>query len=363
MKLTLDAKLARKGFSLELNEALDGKVFGVFGPSGSGKTTFLHIIAGLAKPDSGRLTLDEDTLLDTESGICVPAHRRRIGLVFQEGRLFPHLSVRKNLEYGTPAIRAAGGITLESIAELFQISRLLDKRPVELSGGERQRVALGRAILMEPRVLLLDEPLASLDGGIKSQIIPFLRKVKDETGIPMIYVSHDLTEVLDLTTSLLVMDGGRVLTRGSLYDVLKHRRAAELLRHSGLVNILKLRFVKAVPDDHLAEYVLEGAAGDSGACRICGPQINNGGGRVIHAVLNASDVILATGPHDGLSTRSCIRGCISEISQDGDRALCVVEGAARLMVEVTPMAVREMKLAPGVEVHCLFKAHAMKFLE
>lgn len=364
MKLEVEIKLKRNGFSLESAELLDGSVFGIFGPSGCGKTTLLHVIAGLIRPQAGRIGLDGDMLFDSATGVNVAVHQRRIGLVFQEGRLFPHLSVRRNLGYGMSGDPGRRRWSMADIASLFQISHLLDKMPAELSGGERQRVALGRAILMSPRMLLLDEPLASLDAGIKGEIIPFLRLMKEQVGIPMIYVSHDLSEILDLTGNLLVMDGGRILSRGSLQDVLADSRSAGLLRHTGLVNILKLRLARALPEERLGLYVLDGDAKGPGdeSCGIYAPLTGGNPSRILHAVLKADDIILSLGPPEGLSTRNCICGVMAEIRVDGDKALCIVDGAVRLLVEITPLAVKAMKLQPGQKVHCLFKTHSLRFL-
>jgi molybdate transport system ATP-binding protein len=194
-----------------------GGVTALFGPSGAGKTSIVNMIAGLLAPDRGRITLDDTVLFDAAQGIDVPPHRRRIGYVFQEGRLFPHLSVRQNLDYGR---RMSGGPRdtgeFERIAALLGITHLLNRRPRMLSGGERQRVAIGRALLMRPRLLLLDEPLASLDSGHKGEILPYLVRLRDEAAIPMVYVSHTAAEVRRIATTVVQLDGGRVVATGGL---------------------------------------------------------------------------------------------------------------------------------------------------
>ena len=189
----------------------------LFGPSGSGKTSIINMVAGLLKPDRGKITLDGDVLFDSAARINVPAWRRRVGTVFQEGRLFPHLSVRHNLTYG----RWMGGYPDDAAAfahavELLDIGALLDRRPGKLSGGERQRVAIGRALLMKPRILLLDEPLASLDAGRKAEILPYLERLRDEIKVPMIYVSHDTAEVKRIATRVVRLEGGQVVATGGV---------------------------------------------------------------------------------------------------------------------------------------------------
>jgi molybdate transport system ATP-binding protein len=189
----------------------------LFGPSGAGKTSVVNMIAGLLKPDRGSIALDETMLFDAASGIDVPPHRRRIGYVFQEGRLFPHLSVRQNLDYGRRmSRRPRDADEFGRIAALLDIGPLLDRRPRMLSGGECQRVAVGRALLTRPRLLLLDEPLASLDDARKREILPYLVRLRDDAGVPIVYVSHTPAEVRRIATTVVRLDAGRVVATGGL---------------------------------------------------------------------------------------------------------------------------------------------------
>jgi molybdate transport system ATP-binding protein len=189
----------------------------LFGPSGAGKTTVVNMIAGLLRPDRGRIALDDEVMFDNAAGIDVPAWRRRIGYVFQEGRLFPHLSVKHNLDYGRwMGGHAADPAAFSHAVELLDIGHLLDRRPGKLSGGERQRVAVGRALLMRPRLLLLDEPLASLDEARKQDILPYLERLRDEAKVPMIYVSHDAAEVRRIASRVVRLDAGRVVATGGV---------------------------------------------------------------------------------------------------------------------------------------------------
>jgi molybdate transport system ATP-binding protein len=189
----------------------------LFGPSGAGKTSVANMIAGLVRPDRGTITLDDTVLFDAAKGVNVPPHRRRIGYVFQEGRLFPHLSVRQNLDYGRRMSgHPADSGEFDRIAALLDIGHLLDRRPRMLSGGERQRVAVGRALLMQPRLLLLDEPLASLDAAHKREILPYLVRLRDDAGIPIVYVSHAPAEVRRIATTVVRLDKGRAVAAGGL---------------------------------------------------------------------------------------------------------------------------------------------------
>ena len=204
-------------FTLEASFTSEGRVIGLFGASGAGKTSLINIIAGLLKPDRGIVTLDGDTLDDTAAGVHVPPHLRRIGYVFQDARLFPHLNVRQNLDYGRRMNRLVEDPAQHKrVIELLDIGALLDRRPGKLSGGERQRVAFGRALLSKPRLLLLDEPLGALDEGRKLEILPYLVRLRDEAGIPMVYVSHDAAELRQLATQIVMLKGGRITAFGGV---------------------------------------------------------------------------------------------------------------------------------------------------
>ncbi len=215
--LSVDVEKELGAFKLAARFEAAGGITAVFGPSGGGKTTLVNLIAGLLKPDRGSIALDDTVLFDAAAGINVPPHRRHIGYVFQEGRLFPHLSVRQNIDYGR---RMSGHPRVAEefarIVDLLDIGHLLDRRPRLLSGGERQRVAIGRALLMRPRLLLLDEPLASLDGGHKREILPYLIRLRDRANVPMVYVSHTAAEVRRIATHVVLLDGGRVMASGGL---------------------------------------------------------------------------------------------------------------------------------------------------
>jgi len=204
-------------FFIEAAFASEGRVTGLFGASGAGKTSLINMIAGLLKPDRGSISIDGETLDDTAARLHVAAHRRRIGYVFQDARLFPHLDIRHNLDYG----RRMNGLAQDPahqarIVDMLDIEQLLDRRPGKLSGGERQRVALGRALLARPRLLLLDEPLGSLDEERKAEILPYLMRLRDEANVPMVYVSHDAGEMRQLATQVVMLKRGRIAAFGGV---------------------------------------------------------------------------------------------------------------------------------------------------
>ncbi|GLR89034.1 molybdenum ABC transporter ATP-binding protein [Bradyrhizobium iriomotense] len=215
--LRVDVEKQLGEFSLQASFASEGRVTGLFGASGSGKTTLVNMIAGLLRPDRGSIVIDGDTVDDTAAGIHVPAYRRRIGYVFQDARLFPHLNVAQNLDYGRRMNHLAHDPAQEKrIVDLLDIGALRDRRPGKLSGGERQRVALGRALLSKPRLLLLDEPLGALDEGRKLEILPYLVRLRDEANVPMVYVSHDAAELRQLATQIVMLRQGRVTSTGGV---------------------------------------------------------------------------------------------------------------------------------------------------
>jgi molybdate transport system ATP-binding protein len=215
--LTVSVQKQLGEFRLQAAFAGQGGITALFGPSGAGKTTIVNMIAGLVRPDAGRIVLGDSVLFDAAANIDVPAHRRHIGYVFQEGRLFPHLSVARNLDYG----RWMNGLAFdaaahERVVRLLDIAALIHRRPGTLSGGERQRVAIGRALLLRPLLLLLDEPLASLDAARKAEILPYLERLRDEAGVPMVYVSHQADEVRRLATAVVRIEAGAVTAVGGV---------------------------------------------------------------------------------------------------------------------------------------------------
>jgi molybdate transport system ATP-binding protein len=215
--LQVDVSKKLGEFTLEAAFTSEGRVTGLFGASGAGKTSLINMIAGLVKPDRGTIALDGETLDDSAAGLHLRPYRRRIGYVFQDARLFPHLNVSQNLDYGRRMNRLDHDPAQQKrVIDLLDIGSLLDRRPGKLSGGERQRVAFGRALLSKPRLLLLDEPLGALDEGRKLEILPYLARLRDEAGIPMVYVSHDAAELRQLATQIVMLKGGRITAFGGV---------------------------------------------------------------------------------------------------------------------------------------------------
>jgi molybdate transport system ATP-binding protein len=340
------------GFSLAASfSAPTPGVIALFGPSGSGKTTLVNIICGLLRPDRGSVRLDEEVLTDTAAGVLVPVERRRIGYVFQEARLFPHLSVLGNLRYGLRRARGAPVVIgFEEAIALLGLEALLGRRPHQLSGGERQRVALGRALLAQPRLLLLDEPLASVDVARRGEVLPYLEALRDRQAIPMVYVSHQFEEVLQLATHLVLLEAGRVLAHGSVN---------ELSLQPELQRLVGPELAGAVLDGVVTR--VDAASGSaelavgSGALQVSVRGVAVGA-RLRLQVL-ARDVILATQPVQGLSVRNALPGTVAEVREDEFGALITMDvGGARVLARITPGALRALQLRPGDAAWTLFKA-------
>ena len=326
---------------------------GIFGPSGAGKTTLLHVLAGLRKPDRGRIILDGEVLGDSSARVFVPAHRRRIGLVFQDNRLFPHLSVRGNLRF---ARKLASSVDPGLIADMLELDALLDRKVATLSGGECQRVALGRALLSSPRLLLLDEPVSAVDAGRKSHLLPLLRRAARQLDLPVLVVSHELHQLLYLTDQLLLMDGGRCVAHGHFQTLLHDPEALKLLHPGGIVNLLRLRVSKHQPADGITLCSL----GDSQLLR--GPLARCPVGDGLTATLRPEDVILSLAPAEHISAQNQVAGRVKSLVRHGDRTLCCVDIGTDLFVDITYGSAAGLDLSPGKSIWCLFKTYAVKYL-
>jgi molybdate transport system ATP-binding protein len=346
--LSLDIRLTRGAFTLDAKfEAPTPGVTALFGRSGCGKSTLVNVLAGLV-PAQGRIALGEETWLDTDRGIHVPAERRRIGYVFQDARLFPHYSVEGNLLYGAPRPVAAGQFS--HVVALLGLGALLRRRPASLSGGERSRVALGRALLSQPRLLLLDEPLASLDASRRDEVLPYLSRLRDAFSIPMVYVSHQFDEVLRLATRLVVLEQGRVVASGLIGGVSLEPALRGIVGSDAVGAVLEGAVTSIDAEEHLAN-VRIGAHHLWVAGRDLQP------GQRLRLQLLARDLILAVEEPRGLSVRNQLRGTVRNITPDAGAHLVEVDiGGGTLLARISTTATRELQLAPGRVVWVLVKA-------
>jgi molybdate transport system ATP-binding protein len=324
-------------------------VIALFGRSGSGKTTLVNIVSGLLAPDAGSVILDDAVLTDTTTGTAVPVEQRRIGYVFQDARLFPHLSVEGNLRYGQRRAGSRREIGFEEVLQLLGLAAHLQQRPHQLSGGERQRVALGRALLSQPRLLLLDEPLAALDLARRQEVLPYLEALRDRLKIPIIYVSHQFEEVLRLANHMVLLAAGKVLAHGSV---------GELSLHPALQGMIGAELTGAVIDASVLRVDPDGDAAlavGSGTLQASVPGAVPGARVRLHVL--ARDVILALQPLQGVSVRNALAGRVHSVVTDGEGVLVSVDvGGATVLSRITPGALRALALEPGAPVWALFKA-------
>jgi len=351
----LEVSIARQlpGFRLDATfTAPTPGVIALFGRSGSGKSSLTNVIAGLLAPDSGTVCLDGEMLTDVRRGLTVPVERRRIGYVFQDARLFPHLSVAGNLRYGERRRRDAPTlIGFDEVVELLGLARLLERRPWQLSGGERQRVSLGRALLSQPRLLLLDEPLASLDVARREEVLPYLVALRDRLSMPMVYVSHQFDEVLRLATHLVLLEAGRVVAEGPV---------EEMSLYPELQSVIGPDLVGAVVDGLVTRVNADTGSAElavgTGTLQVSLREVALGAR--VRLQLLARDIILATQPVQGLSVRNALASTVIAISDDvfGAVLVRVDVGGAIVLARITQDARRALNLRPGDAVWTLVKA-------
>ncbi len=331
-------------------------VIALFGPSGSGKTTVIKAVAGLLRPAESRIVHEGEVLADTEAGLWVSPERRRIGLVFQDARLFPHMSVANNLRFG---LRRASNVRIgfDEVVTLLALGRLLARRPHSLSGGERQRVAIGRALLAQPRLLLMDEPLASLDAARKAEILPFLARLDTALRVPILYVTHALEEVGRLADSLVLIEAGRVIAAGPLAEIAA-RADLPLARRDDAAAVLSATVEWHDPERGLTRLTVAGAA-------FWVPLIEASPGTVARIRVPAREVILARQAPEAISVHNVVAGTTRAITRDPQRRAALVEVAlpgGALLARVTLDAVAKLGLAPGVPVLALVKSVAIEVL-
>lgn len=353
--LEVDIEHRLGAFDLDIRFRSGRGLTALFGRSGSGKTSVVNAIAGLIRPLRGRIVADEAVLLDTERGICAPTHRRGVGYVFQEGRLFPHLTVRHNLLFGrwfaSGRARSAG---LEDVVELLGIGALLDRRPGRLSGGEKQRVAIGRALLAGPRLLLMDEPLASLDARRKDEILPYLERLRDQANVPIIYVSHSVAEVTRLATTIVLISDGRVHAVGPVQEVMGRADLYPLAGRFEAGAVLLVHVARHDPQWGLTE--LAGSFG-----KLVVPRLEVPVGTALRIRVRARDVILAVTRPSGISALNVVEGQVERLIpiEEGTLEVQLRASNQRLLARVTRRSGEALGLAPGRQVFAVIKSVAI----
>ncbi|WAC25563.1 molybdenum ABC transporter ATP-binding protein [Ancylobacter sp. SL191] len=355
--IEIDLRLARPdGFTLSAAfTAPAAGVTALFGRSGAGKTTIIQAVAGVVRPDAGRIVVDGQTFFDAARGIDLPIEARRVGYVFQDARLFPHMSVARNLRYGERRTRSVERpIRFEAVVDLLGIDGLLDRRPHTLSGGERQRVAIGRALLAQPRLLLMDEPLAALDAARKAEILPYLERLRDEVKLPVLYVSHAIEEVMRLADVMVVLAGGRQVACGPLVDVMASPEIVPIIGRFDAGALLDCTVAR-----HDAQYGLTELAFAGGVLRV--PHVARPLGAKVRARVRARDVALALARPEGVSVSNLLAARVEAVRQlDGPYAdVDLTVGPSRLVAMVTRESIARLAIRPGQEVWAMVKTVAV----
>ncbi|QQS12337.1 MAG: molybdenum ABC transporter ATP-binding protein [Rhodospirillales bacterium] len=353
----IEVDIALRVGAFDLEAAFDapaGSVTALFGRSGAGKSTIIDCVAGLRRPLSGRIAIDGETVFDAARGIDVPPERRRLGYVFQDARLFPHLTVEANLRYGERRARGAARIAaFDEVVALLGIAPLLARRPGTLSGGERQRVAIGRALLSQPRALLMDEPLAALDRERKSELLPYIERLRDRFALPILYVSHAVEEVVRLARAVVRVDGGRVAAIGPVEDILSGDAVGDA---HGPATVLRAAVRRHDPAFGLT--VLEIGAGRE----LVAPAIDLPIGAEVRLRVLARDIALALEPPRAISIQNRLEATVAELVRPAAEGFVVdvrLDIGAPLWSRVSARAAEELALRPGLKVVALIKAVAI----
>jgi molybdate transport system ATP-binding protein len=356
MNLSVFIRHALRSLDLSVEFQSTGRLTALFGPSGCGKTTVVNAIAGLLRPTDACISLGEKVFVDTQRNIWTPPHLRRVGYVFQDARLLPHLSVAQNLRYGQWFTgHSARYVKEETVVDLLGLSPLLQRNPMHLSGGERQRVAIGRALLQSPRLLLMDEPLASLDEARKQEILPYIERLRDEMKVPIVYVSHAIGEVTRLATDVVLMANGHVAQSGPVQDVLPALANAgeEFGRDAGILLSARVLSYDATND-------LTTLDTDAGRIYVAGRIADAQGVFRVH--IRATDVMLATAKPSHLSALNMFSGTVATVSEARGPSIdiAVQTGGSMIAARITRFSAKRLKLQPGKKVYAIIKTMSVR---
>ena len=350
-KIRLDFRKSLGSFTLEVDCTLEAKVSAFLGPSGSGKSTLLNCLSGMLAPDEGEIVFGEEVIYASASKINLPPEKRRFGYVFQEGHLFPHLTVAQNIRYGQPKPRKSS-----AAIDVLEISEFLQRYPRELSGGQRQRVAIARALAMEPRMLLMDEPLASLDSALKARIIPYLHHVKDTFDIPILYITHAFSEAMALADEAFLIANGLIIANGEPHQLLTAPSAMPIAQLTGVENTL---FLPVTASDEARGLTLL----EIGDQSLVIPYTDIGVGEIAPVAVRAEDIIISLEPDLSISARNILKGTIQYLDVKSEYTwLSILIEWHHLAVKVTHAARKQLQLQEGSEVYCVIKASAINLL-
>ncbi len=351
--IEVDIEVKRKDFHLIVDEVISDGITGIYGKNGSGKTTLLHAIAGIVPSERGRISVGGRVIYDSVNKVNVPIHKRRVGYVFQEGRLFPHLSVSDNLRYGMN--KKEGDASFDKMVDLLLLRSLLDKKPGEISGGEGQRVALGRSLLANPQALLLDEPFSAIDQDLKDQIIPYLTVLQEEWGIPFVIISHNLKDILKITDRLMITDNGRVRAHGLYYDLLLS--GAVSTSDKVCNNVMEVEESDADNDFELTTLaVLEK---QDIKIKISSRSLKSAQGKR-RLLIPSNEISIALNEIQNTSIQNQIPGIVMDSSRIIDNHILMIDIGIPLAVTVSAESKNRLDLIPGTKVWCLIKASTLQ---
>ena len=346
-------------FAVDIDASFDARITSIFGPSGAGKTTILDAIAGLSSVKEGEIEINGRTLFSSTRGINLSPQQRSIGYVPQEGALFPHLSVQENVLFGSGRVSRLAEMTrirTDHVLDVLEIANLLDRPITKLSGGEAQRVALARAVLSHPELLLLDEPLAALDIALKEKILPYLSRVRDEFKIPVIYVTHNLSEVLALADWILMIHKGRLLAQGVPKDVLRSSDTIAQLAAEQMENVFAVMIIEADPVAGQTRVHLESGQ------ELFVPHVAKSSGQPLQVRISPGDILVSTERPKGISAANIIPAVIRRIGRSDGQAMVVVDAGAEFFVRLTASAVDRLQLIEGNPVFLIMKTHSFRIL-
>ncbi len=349
--IRLDFRKSLGSFTLAVNCTLETKVSAFLGVSGSGKSTLLNCVSGTLTPDEGEIAFGDEILYASAAKINLPPEKRRFGYIFQEGYLFPHLTVAQNIRYGQPNPRKSS-----DAIDVLEISELLQRYPKELSGGQRQRVAIARALAMEPRMLLMDEPLAALDSALKGRIIPYLHHIKEAFETPILYVTHTFSEAMALADEAFLIADGEIMASGEPHQLLTAPTAMPIAQLTGVENML---FLPVVASDKARGLT----ALEIGDQSLVIPYIEAEVGEVVPVAIRAEDIIISLDPNLTISARNILLGKIQYLDIRSERTwLSILVEWHHLAVKITHEAREELQLKENLEVYCVIKASAINRL-
>lgn len=336
----------------------DSSITGVFGHSGAGKTTLFNLLSGVDTPIKGKISLDSEVFVDLIQNHITPGKNRNIGYVFQENHLFPHLSVKKNLLFSKPYSKNKKQyISFEHVVSLLNLVPLLNKNPRQLSGGERQRVAIGRALLSQPRLLLLDEPFSNVDCSKRKQIISYLLRLNDHFQIPMLIISHHLEDILKLTRKIVIIENGRSTASGDVFNIIKNGEKPELVRPKKFQNTFEVTLSGFCKTENTYNLLLQNTTEIKISDHSKLLNENCTKGTKVQLSLRPVDIALSLKKHEGISVQNQLKGTVRQVINNNEGVFCVIDCGFELFVEISQGIINNLFLHEGQEVYCQIKAN------